>query len=174
LAFILKLTIKVYMKRLFYMVPAIVLAACGSNGDKTGETKDTTGHASHTMTATEMPPMPEIPENAKVFFANLKDGQTVTSPVKVEMGVMALSVDTANGILKPASGHHHILVDIDSIPTGEVIKKDSVHIHFGNAQTSAEITIPAGKHKLTLQFADALHRSYGSRLARSVTVNVNQ
>jgi hypothetical protein len=176
LALILKFKIKVYMKLLFYMVPAIVLAACGSNGDKTSEIKDTTSHESHAMTTTEMPPMPEIPENAKVFFANMKDGQTVTSPVKVEMGVMALSVDTANGILKPASGHHHILVDMDSIPAQTVVPPtDSVKIfHFGNAQTTAEIKLPAGQHKLTLQFADALHRSYGSRLARSVTVNVNQ
>lgn len=164
------------MKRLFYLVPVIVLAACGNDGDKTSETKDTTSHESHAMTTTEMPPMPEIPENAKVFFANLKEGQTVTSPLKVEMGVMAMSVDTANGILKPASGHHHILIDMDSIAITTIVPPtDSVHIyHFGKAQTSAEITLSPGKHKLTLQFADALHRSYGSRLASSVTVNVKQ
>ena len=121
-----------------------------------------------------MPAMPEVPANARVFFANLKDGQTVTSPLKVEMGVEAMSVDTANGILKPASGHHHILVDMDSITTGEVIKKDSVHIHFGNAQTSAEIKLPPGKHSLTLQFADAMHRSYGSKLTSKITVDVKQ
>lgn len=150
-------------------------AACNNSGDKTADNKDTMNHDMHnTSTAVEMPPMPEIPADAKVFFANLKDGQEIKSPFKVEMAVMNLSVDTANGKLKPASGHHHILVDIDSIITGEVIKKDSVHIHFGNAQTSAEISLPAGKHSLTLQFADALHRSYGSRLTHKVTVDVKQ
>ena len=164
------------MKHLF--TAAIVAAACiacNSNNDKTTETKEE-GHEAHASTATavEMPAMPEVPANAKFYFANLKDGQTVTSPLKVEMGVDAMHVDTANGILKPASGHHHILVDIDSIPTGEVIKKDSVHLHFGMAQTSAEIKLPPGKHSLTLQFADALHRSYGSRLTNKITVDVKQ
>jgi hypothetical protein len=165
------------MKYLFTAaIFASSLIACNSEGDKTADNKDTMSHDAHasTTTAVEMPPMPEVPANAKVFFGNLKDGQTVTSPLKVEMGVEAMAVDTANGKLKPASGHHHILVDMDSIPTGEVIKKDSVHIHFGNAQTSAEITLPPGKHSLTLQFADALHRSYGSKLTSKVTVEVKQ
>ena len=156
-------------------IAAALLFACNSSDDKTTETKET-GHDAHASTtaAVEMPPMPEVPANARVFFGNLKDGQTVTSPLKVEMVVEAMQVDTANGILKPASGHHHILVDMDSIQTGEVIKKDSVHIHFGNAQTSAEIKLPPGKHSLTLQFADAMHRSYGSKLTNKITVEVKQ
>lgn len=164
------------MKYLFTAaIVAAALIACNSNDDKTTETKEA-GHDAHASTATavEMPAMPEVPAGARVYFANLKDGQTVTSPLKVEMGVEAMHVDTANGMLKPASGHHHILVDIDSIPTGEVIKKDSVHLHFGMAQTSAEIKLPPGKHSLTLQFADAMHRSYGSKLTNKITVDVKQ
>jgi len=164
------------MKYLFTAaIVTAALIACNSDDDKTTENKEA-GHDAHASTATavEMPAMPEVPANARVYFANLKDGQTVTSPVKVEMAVDAMHVDTANGMLKPASGHHHILVDMDSIKTGEVIKKDSVHIHFGNAQTSAEITLPPGKHSLTLQFADALHRSYGSKLTSKVTIDVKQ
>ena len=167
------------MKYLFTAaIVAASLIACNSSDEKTEPTTETkeTGHDAHVSTTAtvEMPPMPEVPSNARIYFANLKDGQVVSSPLKVEMAVEAMHVDTANGILKPASGHHHILVDIDSIKTGEVIKKDSVHIHFGNAQTSAEIKLPPGKHSLTLQFADALHRSYGSRLTSKVTVEVKQ
>ena len=157
-------------------IAAASLIACNNSEDNTSGTTETThdSHATSTLTPVETPPMPAVPANARVFFANLKDGQTVTSPLKVEMGVEAMHVDTANGVLKPASGHHHILVDMDSITTGEVIKKDSVHIHFGNAQTSAEIKLPPGKHTLTLQFADAMHRSYGSKLTSKVTVEVKQ
>ena len=159
-------------------ITAASLIACNSSGDKTAENKDTTSmnHDAHpaTTATVEMPPMPEIPANARVYFANLKDGQTVTSPLKVEMAVEGLKVDTANGILKPASGHHHILIDMDSITTETVIPKDSVHLHFGNAQTSAEVKLPPGKHVLTLQFADAMHRSYGSKLTSKITVNVKQ
>ena len=153
---------------------AATLFACTSDDDKKGSSTEMS-HESHstTVSGTETP-MPEVPENAKVFFANLKDGQSVTSPFKVEMGVDAMTVDTANGKIKPASGHHHILIDIDSVARGEVLKKDSFHLHFGNAQTSTEVTLPPGKHSLTLQFADALHRSYGSRLTSKVTVEVKQ
>lgn len=164
------------MKKILFVASSILMFSCNNNGgDKAAENKDTAGHDTHTTTATmQMPPMPETPADAKVFFVNLKDGQTVTSPFKVEMGVQGLSVDTANGILKPASGHHHILIDIDSIARETVIPKDSVHLHFGNAQTSTEVTLPPGKHSLTLQFADALHRSYGSGLTSKVTVTVKQ
>jgi translation elongation factor P/translation initiation factor 5A len=165
------------MKSFFItVIAAALLIACNNSEENTSGTSETShdSHATSTLSSVEMPAMPEVPANARVFFANLKDGQTVTSPLKVEMGVEAMAVDTANGILKPASGHHHILVDMDSVTTGEVIKKDSVHLHFGNAQTSAEIKLPPGKHSLTLQFADAMHRSYGSRLTSKVTVEVKK
>ena len=77
------------MKYLFTTaIVAASLIACNSNDDKTTETKEA-GHDAHaaTTTAVEMPPMPEVPANARVYFVNLKDGQTVTSPLKVEMGV---------------------------------------------------------------------------------------
>jgi hypothetical protein len=116
--------------------------------------------------------LPDVPLGATVFFNNLKDGETVSSPVKVEMGAKNISVDSA-GAVKPNSGHFHILIDAeDSIPAGVVIGKDSAHLHYGNAQQEATLTLPAGKHKLALQFADGAHRSYGSKLATSVTVNV--
>lgn len=159
------------------IIPVIllVIAACNNSSESSADNKDTMNHEGHMAGGnTNDVPMPEIPENAKVFFSNLKDGQEVTSPFKVEMGVEALSVDTANGILKAASGHHHILIDIDSIATGQVIPKDSVHLHYGNAQTSAELKLPPGKHTLTLQFADASHRSYGNRLNSEITVDVKQ
>jgi hypothetical protein len=161
------------MKKYLGLLAAVAaLISCNSNGDKVAGHTDSTGHEMHTVTTAEMPPMPEIPDSARVFFANLTDSQTVISPLKIEMGVDGLSVDTANGKLKPSSGHHHILIDIDSIARETVVVKDSTHLHYGNAQTTAEVKLSPGKHVLTLQFADALHRSYGSRLTSRVTVFV--
>lgn len=161
-------------------IPAILimgLISCnsGDNSETTTSTDSTTttmdtSHASMDMAATAT--MPEAPAGATVYFKNLKDGQTVSSPVKVEMGAKGISVDSA-GAVKPNSGHFHILIDAeDSIPTGEVVAKDSAHLHFGNAQEEAELKLPAGKHKLALQFADGAHRSYGSKLDTTITINV--
>lgn len=165
------------MKSFFISAIAVAfLIACNSNEDKSE--KKEAGHDAHpstaSITSTE-PPLPEIPANARVFFANLKDGQVVTSPLKVEMGVEGMAVDSM-GKIRPASGHHHILVDIDSIPTKAVVPPtDSIHhYHYGKAQTSGEIKLTPGKHFLVLQFADGAHRSYGSRLTSRINVEVKQ
>src|SRR5215831_3161597 len=159
------------------------LVSCNDSGsEKKPESTDTTKSAMqadttmhHNMdTAMAVMPMPEIPKGAKVFFVNLKDGQTVKSPVKVEMGVQGIALDSA-GKIRPASGHHHLLIDAgDSLTAGTVVPKDSTHLHFGNAQKEAEVKLSPGKHKLTLQYADGIHRSYGGALAKSITVTVKQ
>jgi hypothetical protein len=117
-------------------------------------------------------PLPDVPAGAKVFFKNLKTGATVKSPFKVEFGVEGMMLDTA-GAIKPGSGHHHLLVDAgDSTPIGMVVAKDSTHLHFGKAQKETTLTLAPGEHTLTLQYADGIHRSYGSKLAASIKVKV--
>jgi hypothetical protein len=163
------------------LIPFLFLGmvACNDSGSKTGgtatdttaaATMDTTKHAADTVAA--VPPVPEIPAGAKVFFKNLKNGQKIKSPFKVQMGVSGIALDSA-GMIKPGSGHHHILIDNgDSLALGTVVPKDSTHLHFGNAQKEAELKLTPGAHKLTLQYADGIHRSYGGKLASSVTVTV--
>lgn len=151
------------------------LAACNNAANNDTASSDSVETAMDHEDMTGMSadnPLPEVPADAKVFFKNLKDGQTVSSPFKVEMGVTGMTVDSA-GIVKGGSGHHHILIDAgDSLAAGTVVPADSSHLHFGNAQTETELNLTPGKHTLTLQFADGLHRSYGSQLAASITVNV--
>ena len=144
-------------------------AASSATADSASKTADTMHHVAATG---EIAPLPAIPDGAKVFFGNLKTGQKVKSPFKVEMGVSGIALDSA-GIIRQASGHHHILIDRgDSLTAGEVVPKDSLHLHFGNAQKEAEIKLGPGKHKLTLQYADGIHRSYGGKLATSVVITV--
>ncbi len=160
-------------------IPAILLMgliSCNS-GNNSGTTSGSDSTAMSTDTSNSSMAMsettvPEAPAGATVSFKNIKDGETVSSPVKVEMEATGISVDSA-GTVKPNSGHFHILIDSeDSIPTGVVVPKDSTHLHFGNAQQETSLTLAPGKHKLTLQFADGAHRSYGSKLATTVTINV--
>lgn len=163
------------------LIPFLLLGmvACNDGGSKKEETAkdtaaaasmDTTHKAADTVAA--IAPVPEIPAGAKVFFVNLKNGQKIKSPFKVKMGVSGIALDSA-GVIKPASGHHHILIDNgDSLALGTVVPKDSTNLHFGNAQKEAELKLTPGEHKLTLQYADGIHRSYGGKLASSVTVTV--
>jgi hypothetical protein len=155
----------------------ILLAACNSSGDKSASASDSTATqkdtTSHPMDSSAMiAPLPDVPAGARVFFKNLKNGATVKSPVKIEFGVEGIGLDTA-GAIKPASGHHHLLIDAgDSIAAGTLVPKDSTHLHFGKAQTSAEVKLAPGEHQLTLQYADGIHRSYGAKLAATIKVKV--
>lgn len=150
------------------------LSACNNaanNSEASSDSAAVEDHDMSSMTATGNA-LPEVPADANVFFRNIKDGETVSSPLKVEMGVTGMTVDSA-GVVKAGSGHHHILIDAgDSLPAGTVVPADAQHLHFGNAQTEAELDLSPGKHTLTLQFADGLHRSYGGQMAATVTVDV--
>ena len=166
-------------KLMFSLAFLFLLASCNDSGSKDKKTADT-AVASHDDMHHEMPEgsavpaLPAIPEGAKVFFKNLKDGQSVSSPLKIEMGTEVIKVDTAGPVVA-GSGHHHLLVDVaDPIAEGTVVTKDSTHIHFGKGQTETELKLSPGKHTLTLQFADGLHRSYGSKLSTMITVNVKK
>lgn len=165
------------MKRFILPIAVIFFSACNSSGDKKGE-KDTTAGTTHD-TMHHMPPasgaipdLPAVPDGARVFFKNLKENATISSPFKLEMGVEVVKVDTAGPVVA-GSGHHHLIIDgPDSLAAGSVVPKDSLNIHFGRGQTEYELVLSPGKHKLTLQMADGLHRSYGSKLASHITVTV--
>ena len=119
----------------------------------------------------KMPDLPPVPSDAKVFFANLKDGDTVKSPVYIEFGVEGMEIEKAGPINK-GKGHHHLVIDDGYAEAGVIVPADSTHIHYGGGQTGDTLSLPAGKHELTLQFADGIHRSYGKQLSSSIVVMV--
>lgn len=165
------------MKNLILFIAVLAFTACNNSGDKKAEKDSTAPNEHDTMhhvptTHGAIPDLPAVPEGARVFFKNLKEGATITSPFKLEMGTEVIKIDTAGPVVD-GSGHHHLLIDgPDSIAAGGVIPKDSLHIHFGKGQTDFELVLKPGKHKLTLQMADGLHRSYGSKLASTISVTV--
>jgi hypothetical protein len=109
--------------------------------------------------------------NKSVSFVEPKDGATVTSPFKVVFAVSGMAVEPA-GEIKADSGHHHLLIDLGPMPAGEAIPVDAAHLHFGKAQTDAEVTLPPGKYKLTMQYANGAHVSYGPAMAATINVTV--
>ena len=127
-------------------------------------------HAADTMKVVAS--LPPVPPGAKVYFRNLRNGESVNSPFKIEMGSKNIRVDTAGNIV-PGEGHHHLIIDDgDSLVAGEVIPKDSKHLHFGRGQTFTMLDLTKGTHRLTLQFGDGIHRSYGGKLASTIEIKV--
>ncbi len=108
---------------------------------------------------------------AEVFFKNLKTGDFVSSPVKVEMGVRGMTVQPAGEVVA-GTGHHHILINRGSMSSGAIIPNDETHRHYGKGQTEAELELEPGEYRLTLQFANGAHESYGEALSASVVITV--
>lgn len=115
------------------------------------------------------------PSGPRVFFVQPEDGATVRSPVALEFGaedftIAAVPAGTVSET-RPALGHYHIGVDAECLPTGVEIPKASPWIHFGDGKNVIDMQLPPGKHRLTLQVGDDLHRTIEG-LCSSITVNV--
>lgn len=101
-----------------------------------------------------------LTEPTAVDFSNLRDGQSVRSPLQVDFAVRGMGVVPA-GKQHPKAGHHHLLVDTPlPMNIGEPIPFNDGHRHFGKGQTGSTLDLPPGKHKLRLLFADHEHKPY--------------
>jgi hypothetical protein len=127
-----------------------------------------------------VPDIPPVPENAKVSFIEPADGAKIEGPlvdgkvkVTIKMGTENIAVKPA-GVPEAGTGHHHLLVDTEPAPKGEVVGADEKHIHFGKGQTETELALTPGEHNLKLQFADGIHRSYGPQLGAQITITVSE
>jgi hypothetical protein len=98
------------------------------------------------------------PPNAVVYFINLKDGDTIASPFKVQFGLSGMGVAPA-GVEKANTGHHHLLIDatLSAEELKQPIASDAKHVHFGGGQTETTVTLPPGQHTLQLVFGDWTH-----------------
>ncbi len=113
------------------------------------------------------------PKGARVFWVQPKDGATVPPKFHAVFGASGVEVVPAGKFIDdPSKGHHHVIVDAGPIPRGQAIPKDATHIHFGGGQKETDLTLPPGKHTLTLQFANGAHVSFGPALSATIHVTV--
>jgi Domain of unknown function (DUF4399) len=93
----------------------------------------------------------------KVMILEPKDGATVSTTFKVKFGAEGVEIVPA-GTDKPNAGHHHLLIDMETLPALDSSMPTSVNLmHFGKAQTETEITLAPGKHTLQLLLGNHLH-----------------
>ncbi|MES0825761.1 DUF4399 domain-containing protein [Ruegeria sp. SCP11] len=119
----------------------------------------------------------ETPSNpdAKVYFVNLSDGDTVQSPVTVVFGLSGMGVAPA-GTEKENTGHHHLLIDRPPLGEGEDgadelafgLPSDDNHLHFGGGQTEVTLDLAPGEHTLQLVLGDAGHVPHATPIVSEV------
>ena len=106
-----------------------------------------------------------------VYFMEPANGATVNSPFRVRFGVKGMEVQAAGDQVANV-GHHHVLINLESKPKGDVIPFDDAHIHFGKGQTETMLSLLPGNYKITMQFGDGYHLSYGKDMSATLMVTV--
>ena len=141
------------------LVLILMLFSCAKQADKTSEMPSKTLQGLNK------------PADQYVYFANIEDGDIHESPLKIEMAVIGMMIEPA-GPINANKGHHHLLIDTTYFEAGTIIPATETTIHFGKGQTETEVALTPGKHRLTLQFADGVHRSYGEKMSKTIEVTI--
>jgi hypothetical protein len=113
------------------------------------------------------------PKGAEVSIVSPADGATVAQTFIVKFAVKEIALAPAGDVTKN-TGHHHLLIDVDKMPAaGQPIPNDANHMHFGKAQTQAEVKLTPGKHTLQLELGDSGHMPFDPPIvSKKITVNV--
>jgi hypothetical protein len=116
------------------------------------------------------------PSSASVFFIQVQDGDTVESPFKVRFGIEGFGISPAGtqGKIRHTSGHHHLLIDVKSLPDLEdAIPRDIQHLHFDKGETETVLELSPGKHTLQLLLGDEAHEPQDPPLySKKISINV--
>jgi len=97
------------------------------------------------------------PPGARVYIVWPHDGNVIHGgKLWLRMGAQGIGVVPAN-IVKPKTGHHHVIVDADLPSFDDEIPNDRNHLHFGAGQTEARLELPPGRHTIQLLMGNHDH-----------------
>jgi hypothetical protein len=96
------------------------------------------------------------PPDAAVYFIYPSNGERIYPNSTIRFGLRGMGVAPA-GVVKPNTGHHHLMIDVETPPLDRPLPSDLNHIHFGSGQTEKKITLSPGEHTLQLVLADEKH-----------------
>ncbi len=156
------------------LLPAALLFGCAPPDTDEASDAGAQPPAEYIAHAAASLPRQPSPEGARVWFVSPSEGAEVTSPFVVQFGLEGMALRPA-GDPGEHSGHHHLLVNTDLPRMDLPIVTDDNHIHFGQGQTSVELSLEPGVHTLQLLLGDHLHIPHDPPVVSSVlTVTVNQ
>lgn len=117
----------------------------------------------------------------EVFFTNVEDGGTYTSPLELVFEVANFEIVPVEDpmVVRPGEGHYHLAVDVPCAAAGEVIVQGNPsYIHFGTGNDRIEMQFEPGEHQLCLQVADGEHRVIDgpdhSALTKEITITIEE
>jgi hypothetical protein len=123
------------------------------------------------LSATLLAQPSAAPEGASVYIVSPQNGDTVCTTFTVVFGLSGMGVAPA-GIAMPNTGHHHLLINMDSLPDlGQPLGADVMH--FGLGQTETTVTLEPGQHTLQLVLGDHMHVPHNPPvMSEKITITV--
>ena len=92
----------------------------------------------------------------KAYFINLNEGDKLESPFLVQFGLSGIGVAPA-GTDRDNTGHHHLLINVNSVDLYMPIPSSKNHLHFGGGQTETTLDLLPGEYTLQLLLGDMNH-----------------
>ncbi|HEY1047084.1 MAG TPA: DUF4399 domain-containing protein [Bacteroidia bacterium] len=167
-------------KQIFTIALIAGLSSCSNSGNTTDSNAADSTTTAHNHEAEHKADTTAILPGQRIYFKNLQEGQIIKLPFVVEFGVDGMEVEPAS-TANPNKGHHHLVVDNELVPAGTMVpmgKETEGYYHFGKGQTldtlklSKYPMLKPGKHKISLQFANGMHMSYGPMMSTTVNVEI--
>jgi hypothetical protein len=160
------------MKKMLALAALATFAVLPAHADTWKDLKNSAKQQAADAAAQQLGTATPAPANAKVYFINLKDGDTVTSPVKVQFGRSGAGVAPA-GMNKENTGHHHVLIDSPTVDYTQPLPMTDQIKHFGGGQTETSLDLKPGKHTLQLVYADWKHQPFNPSVqSDKITITV--
>lgn len=151
------------------MSSEMMLPVDGTEGEDAGEMAEELVPDEEELAAIEN----DLPH---AFFVNLKHGDVVTSPFKVEFGIEGMTVAPA-GTYEDGTGHFHLLINTkleEEFPE-DPIPADDNHLHFGDGSTETELTLEPGDYTLQIVMGDGDHVVHNPSVTSDIiTVTVSE
>ena len=98
-----------------------------------------------------------VDRNEPIYIISPKNGDEITSPVRVIFGLKDMGVAPA-GTIKKNTGHHHLLVNLNELPDLKLpLPSNENLIHFGSGQTETDIKLKKGLNTLQLILGNHMH-----------------
>ena len=146
------------MKYVLISALALVMAGCANNQAPVMSVAPTAPMKVNVSTPTLAAGYVKVSAapGSALYFANLKNGDVISSPVNIQFGLRGMGVAPA-GIEKAGTGHHHLLVDVAELDVNAPIPTSDQHRHFGLGQTEVTLEMKAGQHTLQLLMGDQNH-----------------
>ena len=142
------------------------LAACAPK-EEAAEPAEEPAAAPAEPAAEEHADHPAPGPGARIFFVEPANGATVTSPVKIVFGAENFIIEKrVEGVINPGAGHHHIGLDTQCLPPGEIIPTAAPWVHFGDG--SVDDRVPAAARRAPPGGAGRRRRAPHARRAGSL------